>query len=359
MNPETSKRSFRGTVNRRGFCAAAAVSTLSMFCASAAASAPVDEKRTDLGQLRTGNGEWTYDVAPDWGALPVGKTFGGTHGGISSDAVGNLYISTQSETGILVYGKDGKFLKTIATNYPEVHSLQHAAEGGEEYFYATVQKGTPKENWLFLKMKVDGTIVQKITAPPEAGFHAPNEWRLTAAVPGPDGSIYIANGYGDSRIFKFDARGNYQKSFSGKGAEDGKCNCSHGLGVDMRYDQPLLLVCDRENFRLSHFDFDGKFVRNITLHLRRPCQVSFLGDYAVVSELKGRVTILDRDNVPVAFLGDNPQKSQWANYDISPENIAPSVFSAAHGCHIDVDANIYVSDWNRFGRVTKLERVSG
>jgi hypothetical protein len=358
MNPESPKRSSRGTVNRRGFCTAAAVSTLGMFSgSSASATTATDANYAERVQFRIGNGEWTYDVVHDWGVLPAGTTFGGTHGGISSDTVGNLYVSTQSDTGILVYNKDGKLLKTIANDYPEVHSLHSAVEAGEEYFYATVQKGTPKENWLFVKMKTDGTVVQEITAPPEAGFHAPNEWRLTAAVPGPDGSIYIANGYGDSRIFRFDARGNYQTSFSGKGTEDGKCNCSHGLALDTRYDQPLLLVCDRENLRLSHFDFDGKFVRNITLHLRRPCQVSFLGDYAVVSELQGRVTILDKDNVPVAFLGDNPQKSQWANYDISPENIEPSVFSAAHGCHIDKDANIYVSDWNRFGRVTKLAKV--
>jgi len=358
MNLRNPNHSPLGMVNRRGFCTAAAVSTLGMLSSSPApASAAADDQHVDPIQLRTGNGEWTYDVVPHWGLLPAGRTFGGTHGGIASDKFGNLYVSTQSDTGILVYNKDGKLLKTIANEYPEVHSLQHAVEAGEEYFYATVQKGTPRENWLFLKMKTDGTIVQKITAPPEAGFHAPNEWRLTAAVPGPDGSIYIANGYGDSRIFKFDMRGNYQGGFSGKGTENGKCNCSHGLALDMRYDQPLLLVCDRENLRLSHFDLDVKFVRNITLHLRRPCTVSFHEDYAVVSELQGRVTILDKDNVPVSFLGDNPQKTQWADYDVNPENIAPAVFSAAHGCHIDEDGNIYVSDWNRSGRVTKLARV--
>jgi hypothetical protein len=117
------------------------------------------------------------------------------------------------------------------------------------------------------------------------------------------------------------------------------------------------LVCDRENRRLCHFDFDGKFVGTVTQHLRRPCQVSFHDDYAVVSELEGRVTILDRDNVPVAFLGDNPQKTQWANYDIQPGAINVAAFSAPHGCFIDKDANIYVSDWNRTGRVTKLARI--
>ena len=308
-------------------------------------------------QFRTGNGEWTYEVVHDWGTLPAGKTFGETHGGISSDRAGNIYVSTQSETGVLVYRRGRKAVKTIANEYPEVHSLQHALRRRRGIFLRHRTKGHTERELAIRQDEGRWDGRTKDHCSPEAGFHAPNEWRLTAAVPGPDGSIYIANGYGDSRLFRFDAHGNYQESFSGKGKEDGQCDCSHGLAVDTRYDQPLLLVCDRENLRLSHYDFDGKFVRNITLHLRRPCQVSFMGEYAVVSELLGRVTVLDKDNVPVAFLGDNPQKSQWANYDVNPESIGPSDFSAAHGCHIDKDANIYISDWNKFGRVIKLARV--
>ncbi len=270
---------------------------------------------------------------------------------------GYVYISTQSETGILVYSPEGALLKAIASEYPEVHSMVYAEENGEEYFlYHRTERDCERE--LAICEDEDGwDRVQKITAPPEAGFKAPNEWRLTAAVPGPDGSILIANGYGDSRLFKFDKKGNYKASYAGKGNTDGMFDCNHGLAVDTRYDQPLLLVCDRENRRLCHFDFDGKFVRTVTQHLRRPCQVSFHGDHVVISELEGRVTILDKDNVPVAFLGDNPQKTQWANYQLQPGDIANATFSAAHGCHIDKDANIYVSDWNQIGRVTKLVRT--
>jgi hypothetical protein len=348
-----------GRFDRRRFCTVTGATALAAFV-SARASAELGVADGEPGpvEVQTGNGEWTYRVVPGWGRLPAGTTFGGTHGGIATDKAGQIYVSTQSTTGVLVYDRQGVLLRTIAHEYPEVHSMVHAEENGEEYFYATVQKGTEKENWLFLKMKTDGTVVQKITAPPEAGFKAPNAWRLTAAVPWPDGSIFIANGYGDSRIFRFDKNGTYRASFAGKGKTDGLCDCSHGLAVDVRYDQPLLLVCDRENRRLSHFDFDGKFVRHVALHLRRPCQVSFHGDYALVSELEGRATILDRDNVPVAFLGDNPRHSQWANYAVQPREIVPACFSAAHGCYIDSDANVYVSDWNQSGRVTKLERVS-
>jgi len=359
LSVTSSGMTSRGKLNRRAFSSAAAVSALlSLTGSPSAARAEGLGDEPGALQLRTGNGEWTYEVVPHWGQLPEGKQFGGTHGAISSDKAGNLYVSTQSETGILVYERDGRLLKTIANEYPEVHSLYYSVEDGTEFFYATVQKGTPAENWLIVKMKTDGAIVQKITAPTQAGFKLPNEWKVTAVVPGPDGSLFIANGYGDSRIFKFDKRGNYQSSFAGKGTEDGKCNCSHGLAVDTRYDQPLLLVCDRENFRLTHFDFDGKFVGHVTQHLRRPCQVSFHGDYAIVSELQGRVTVLDKNNVPVAFLGDNPQQSQWANYKLDPASIPTAVFSAAHGCYIDQEANVYVSDWNHTGRVTKLKRVA-
>lgn len=339
-------------LNRRTFMSVAGIAA----AAPAMSAVAVAEDPASSPIVLTGNGEWTYEVAPGWGSLPSGTTFGGTHGAIAQDKAGHIYVSTQSTTGVLVYDRDGRLLRTIANNYPEVHSMVHAEEGGEEFFYATVQKGTPAENWLFVKFKTDGTVVQKITAPPEAGFKKPNEWRLTAAVPAPDGSIFIANGYGDSRIFRFDKNGNYKGTFAEKGKLEGQLDCSHGLTLDSRYDQPLLLVCDRENRRLCHFDLDGKYVRTVIQHLRRPCQVSLSGDYAVVSELEGRVTILDRDNVAVAFLGDNPLKTQWAKYELDPRDIQAGVFSAAHGCYVDSSANIFVSDWNQTGRVSKLKR---
>jgi hypothetical protein len=351
--------SITAAFGRREFCAVAGAGAIAALVSSRAeASTGAAGDNLDSPPMQTGNGEWNYRLVPQWGHLPTGTSFGGTHGGIATDKAGLVYVSTQSETGVLVYSPDGVLIRTIANQYPEVHSIVYAEEGGVEYLYTTVQKGTPKENWLFVKMKTDGTVVQKITAPPEAGFKIPNEWRLTAAVPAPDGSIFIANGYGDSRIFRFSKNGEYMASYAGKGKTQGLFDCSHGLAVDTRYDQPLLMVCDRENRRLCHFDFDGKFVRTITEHLRRPCQISFHGEYALISELEGRVTILDKDNAPVAFLGDNPQKTQWANYKLPPDKIAPIVFSAAHGCHIDNDASIYVSDWNQTGRVTKLVRTN-
>jgi len=197
--------------NRRAFLSVAG------FAAAETAFSPLASARANRSgapAILTGNGELTYEVAPAWGALPAGTNFGGTHGAVAQDNAGHIYASTQSATGVLVYNSGGTLIRTIANAYPEVHSMIHAEEHGEEFFYPTVQKGTPAENWLFIKMKTDGTVVMKITAPREAGFKAPNDWRLTAAIAAPDGSIFIANGYGDSRIFRFDRNGNYKGSFA-------------------------------------------------------------------------------------------------------------------------------------------------
>ena len=106
-------------MNRRKFFALTGVAALGSLQTKS------EELPLDAAKLQTGNGEWTYHVVSSWGQLPSGKQFGGTHGGIATDNAGLLYISTQSETGVLVYDRDGKLVKTIANEYPEIHSLVH------------------------------------------------------------------------------------------------------------------------------------------------------------------------------------------------------------------------------------------
>src|SRR5580692_10965095 len=121
-------------IGRRTFLAAAGITAL----AHGRSASPSTNSSSDPLQL-TGNGEWTYRVVSGWGALPAGTSFGGTHGAIAQDQAGNFYVSTQSATGVLVFNSEGKLLKTIATQFPEVHSMTYALEEGQEYFYATVQ----------------------------------------------------------------------------------------------------------------------------------------------------------------------------------------------------------------------------
>ena len=113
-------------MHRRTFLTAAGIAAV---MPRTVASASLDSPSTPH-QL-TGNGEWTYAVVSGWGDLPDGTAFGGTHGAIAQDKAGNIYVSTQSETGVLVYNSDGRLLRRIATPRTQRStrsSLQQRAE---------------------------------------------------------------------------------------------------------------------------------------------------------------------------------------------------------------------------------------
>src|SRR5215467_13156522 len=124
--------------NRRTFMSVAGIAA---GAPAMSALVSAEENKAASATVLTGNGEWTYQVEPGWGSLPADTNFGGTHGAIAQDKAGNIHVSTQSTTGVLVYNQDGSLIRTIANSYPEVHSMVHVEENREEFFYATVQKG--------------------------------------------------------------------------------------------------------------------------------------------------------------------------------------------------------------------------
>ncbi len=117
------------------------------------------------------------------------------------------------------------------------------------------------------------------------------------------------------------------------------------------------MICDRENNRLQHFDLDGNFVHVAINGLRRPCATSIWKEYILVAELAGRAVILNKDNQIVSVLGDNPDTTQHAKFGVSPERWQPGIFTAPHGCSFDHEGNVYIQDWNKWGRITKLVRT--
>jgi hypothetical protein len=81
------------------------------------------------------------------------------------------------------------------------------------------------------------------------------------------------------------------------------------------------------------------------------------GDDAVVADLAGRVTIFDKDWKVVAHLGDNPDPKKWAQNGVPKEDWRDGWFISPHSAAWDAKGDLYVMDWLRFGRVSKLVRV--
>ncbi len=317
-------------------------------------AAPADA-RCVTDTVTTGEGALKYTSVANWCQMPEGqKTIGTTHGGVVVDKAGNIYFGMDGgKHGVLVYAPDGKLLRGFGEKFLGIHGLCINEENGEEFIYAAHLKGGQ-----VVKFKLDGTVVWTIGLPKESGKYAnPGQYKPTGVCVGPNGDVYIVDGYGQNWCHQYDKDQKYIRSFGGKGKGDGQFETCHGIGLDKRGEKPLLLICDRANRRLQHFDLDGKFVAVITTGLRLPCSVSFHGDLVAIAELEGRVAIIDKTNKVVSVLGDNPNTKQRANFGVPPADWKDGIFNAPHGISFDKDQNLYVMDWNSSGRVSRMNLV--
>ncbi len=281
-------------------------------------------------------------------AQPDGKALGPVHGGVAVDRAGNVYVSTDTSRGIVVFGSDGKFQRNFGPG--QIHGLYIVREKDGEFLYCA----RPGDHEV-LKLKTDGTEMWKMGYPEESGIYKnAGEYNPTNMVALQDGTIFVADGYGKNYIHKYDKNRKYIKSFGGPGgvpAEDGKFNRCHGLTVDSRGPKPLLMVCNRESGKVEQWDTDGNLVQVLQRNLRMPACVNVYGDLVAIGELQGRVTILGKDNSIVATVGDNPKENQRANFGLNPSDWTEGISNSPHGISFDRSGNLIVSEWSQFGRL--------
>jgi DNA-binding beta-propeller fold protein YncE len=294
----------------------------------------------------------SYTNVPNYfPAQPDNQSLGPVHGGAAVDRAGNVYVSTDTDRGILVFGPDGKYRRHFGPTL--IHGIYLQREKDGEYLYAA----RPSLHEV-LKLKTDGTVAWTMGYPQESGkYTKAEEFQPTNMVALRDGTIFVADGYGLNWIHKYDSNRKYVKSFGGPGgnpAEDGKFNRCHGLAVDMRGSKPMLIVCNRESGRVEQWDTDGNLVKILQRGLRMPAAANVAGDKVAIAELQGRVTILGKDNSIIAQLGDNPVTTQRANFNLPPAQWTEGICNSPHGIAFDRSGNVIVSEWSQYGRVEKF-----
>jgi hypothetical protein len=348
------------------------------FLANAAA-APIllglTNKSGSQAQI-VGSGPHTYEAIHDWGELPARIRWGNTHA-VVEDSDGHIYVhhtvhpTSDSADSMVVFDRAGKFVRSWGSQFRGVaHGLHVRREGREDFLYLTLNASNPRMSpqpgvhAAVLKTTTRGEIAWTIAGPPDVDAYRPGpdgtpaRYNPTNVAIAPNGDVYVGDGYGSSFINQYDSQGTYIRTFGGKGAEPGRLNEPHGVWMDARGKDPILVVADRRNNRLQRFTLDGRHV-DFVAGFRLPCHFDQRDGLVVVPDLHGRVTLLDGQNRIAAHLGDS-NAPQWNNpLRTRPrQEFIPGQFICPHGACFDRDGNIFVVEWVEVGRVTKLRKVA-
>lgn len=228
--------------------------------------------------------------------IPLGEAVG-----VATDSKKNVYVYTRTgtsyvsegtsrpfETGssrLFQFDQNGTFVREIGQNVYGF-TFAHAVRVDSEDNVWVVDEGSN----MVIKFNPQGRIVMtmgrkaeniRIGMPPPAAAApaagGPPRPPGTPAAPPPPvgvgaqtdvfnrptdvawdaaGNIFVADGYGNSRVAKFDKEGRFIKSWGQKGTAPGQFNTVHTIATDA---QGNVYVGDRGNRRIQVFNNDGEF----------------------------------------------------------------------------------------------------
>jgi DNA-binding beta-propeller fold protein YncE len=356
-------RSQDAQLTRRAFCVGLGAGVTSAV--ASASTGPASGKGSN-DALTLGAGRHRYEWVRGWGTLPAGMTYGSMHGGVVVDSQNRIYFSVDGDASIVVFDQEGRFIRSMGAEWkPDTegagtHDMQLHREGRQEFIYLV-----SLFRHEFAKITTAGEVVWVKGFPEASGIYkSKDEFKPTGITVAPDGQCYVTDGYGANYVHRYSAKGEYLGSWGGKSTEareDGKFSTPHKIIVDGRGTQPAVLVTDRANHRLQWFTLEGKHLKTLDGtekdFLRLPSALNIRGTDVAIGDLKGRVTILDRDNKLVAQIGDSGNEKKQATNQVPPDQWVDGQFVAPHGVSWDGQGNLYVSEWALAGRVVKLKRV--
>lgn len=184
-------------------------------------------------------------------------------------------------------------------------------------------------------------LLQTIGTPNVPGTDATHFYRPTFIAWAPNGDFYVADGYQNTRVVKFDRTGKYlmawgERGENGKETRLGYFNNVHGVAVDPQTGR--VFVNDRGNRRIQVFDANGK-----------PLDSWSVG--APPADI--HLVYMDGSRMLWAF---DRASSKMIKYDLSG-NLQytwgmwgnAGGFWGVHGMHVDSEGNFYVAEVDNGG----------
>jgi DNA-binding beta-propeller fold protein YncE len=308
--------------------------------------------------LTTAAAAGDYKVEPNWLKVPDGKTqLGNQHGDVAVSSTGDVYVSVQDPSaGLQVFGSDGRFLRNVTAAPSDFHGFMIRKQADGEFIYGATLRGQ-----TIVKMTLEGTIVMTIGSsaiPDQYKVRNARSNQLALLLTGldvaPNGDLYVSDGYASDYIHRFDKSGKYLSSFGGKNAPY-SFNTLHKLAIDTRFTPARLIGCDRANNRVVHLSLDGQFIGVVAKDLLLPAAIVIDGDNAIVGELNGRVTVLDKTGAVVTRIGANTEQGTGTN-KIPPAQWRDGFVLSPHGVALNARGDLFVSEFSAFGRVHRFNR---
>lgn len=202
------------------------------------------------------------------------------------------------------------------------------------------------------KFSHDGKLLLKLGEAKVAGndslhFNKPTDIAIAG-----DGSFYVSDGYGNSRIVKFSATGKYLFEWGKKGVKENEFNIPHGISLDKNCN---VYVADRENNRVLVFDSTGNFIKQITDDtFGAICSVAFDKTQSKLFAIDDFTFLKVKHRGSDVFIFDTAGKVQTR---FGRSGSYEGNTSWYHDLIIDKDENIYVGDILR-NTIQKFRKVS-
>ena len=110
---------------------------------------------------------------------------------------------------------------------------------------------------VIYKMDATGRVLMELGSKGVSGVSRTTFNLPTDVAFGPAGEIYVSDGYGNARVVKYDADGQYALQWGSRGTGPGEFGLPHNLAVDAT---GRVYVTDRDNQRVQVFSADGEFL---------------------------------------------------------------------------------------------------
>ena len=191
------------------------------------------------------------------------------------------------------------------------------------------------------KFSHDGKLLMKLGVAKVPGNDSSHFNLPTDIAIADDGSFYVSDGYGNSRVVKFSSTGKYIKAWGTYGNKPGQFIIPHGIAIDKNN---TIYVADRQNNRIQLFDTSGNFIKE----LKNDMEVQQLPSIAI--DQADHLFAIDYD--PTKKVDSTVKGSTIFEFDSSQH--AKNHFGASgssdrttcwfHDLAVDSKGNIYVGD---------------